>query len=492
MKRASGILLHPTSLPSPYGIGDFGFEAYKFVDFLQKSEQKIWEVLPLTVPGINGSPYSSSSSMAGNWLLISPELLVCDGLLDKKNLPEKQAIKPVKYTITRKERLILLKKSFNYFQKKGTRKQKNKLLTFQKQEAYWLDNYALFMAIKDYYNAQPWYQWPKPLANRNKKTLLLWTKKLSEQIAFHKYCQWLFFTQWYYLKTFANRKGIRIFGDVPFFVVRDSVDVWANKKLFLLDKKNKPTFVAGVPPDYFSAKGQIWGNPQYNWPAVKKTKFNWMVRRFQMAFRLYDMVRVDHFRGYRALWYIKRDSKDAKEGKWIQVPGEQLFYTLKTKLKRLPVVAEDLGFITRDVIKLRNKLNFPGMRVMIFGFSGEDNNFHLAKNFPTNSVAYTGTHDTDTARGWVTTSGRKKHRAIALKYLKTTKTNFAWKLIQLGIKSKANTLIIPLQDILNLDSKSRFNKPSTLKGNWQWRFKSGTLSNTLIQKLREVIKRSKR
>jgi len=306
MKRRSGILLHPTSLPSPYGIGDFGFEAYKFVDWLKKSGQKIWEILPLTISGLNGSPYSSCSSMAGNWLLISPELLVCDELLAKKDLPKKQLIRPVNYNTVRKKRLILLDKSFRYFQQNNDTGQNKKFKLFQKQEAYWLNNYALFVAIKDYYNGKPWYQWPKPLANRNKKALRQWSIKLSEQIAFHKYCQWIFFTQWYYLKTYANRKGIRIFGDVPFFVIRDSVDVWANKKLFLLDKNNKPTFVAGVPPDYFSATGQIWGNPQYNWPAMKKTKFNWMVRRFQMAFRLYDIVRVDHFRGYRAFPRLPR------------------------------------------------------------------------------------------------------------------------------------------------------------------------------------------
>jgi len=492
MKRASGILLHPTSLPSPYGIGDFGFQAYKFVDWLHQSGQKIWEVLPLTIPGINGSPYSSSSSMAGNWLLISPELLVCDSLLAKKDLPKRQPIQPVNYNKVRKERLILLKKSFQYFQQNNNKKQNKKFKLFQKQEAYWLDNYAFFMAIKDYYKGRPWYQWPKALANRNNKALQQWKKKLSMQILFHKYCQWVFFTQWYYLKTYANRKEIKIFGDVPFFVIRDSVDVWANKKLFLLDKKNKPTFVAGVPPDYFSATGQIWGNPQYNWSAMKKQNFYWMVRRFQMAFRLYDLVRVDHFRGYRALWYIKRNSKDAKSGKWVRIPGEQLFYTLKKKLGRLPVVAEDLGFITNDVIKLRNKLKFPGMRVMIFGFSGQDDNFHLAKNFPANSLAFTGTHDSDTARGWVAKTGRKKHRAIALKYLKANTNNFAWRLIQLGMKSKSNVFIAQLQDILNLDSKTRFNKPSTVKGNWQWRFKLNSLSDSLRKKLIKLSTSSKR
>ncbi|MFA5070369.1 MAG: 4-alpha-glucanotransferase [Patescibacteria group bacterium] len=491
MKRSSGILLHPTCLPSPYGLGDFGSAAFQFVDFLEKSGQKIWEILPLNIPDDYdniGSPYASSSAMAGNWLLISPEKLVKDNLLAKKDLPPRLPVKPAQYDLIKKQRLILLKKSYEFFYRQSNKLQKKRYLAFQKKEKAWLSDYAFFMALKDHFRGRPWSRWPKPLANRDQKVMSVWQKKLDRLIDFYKYEQWIFFGQWLALKKYANQKGVKIFGDLPFFVILDSVDVWANRKLFLLNRKNRPFYVGGVPPDYFSRWGQIWNNPQYDWKAIQKTRFAWQVNRFQQAFRLYDLIRVDHFRGYQDLWFIKYGRKDGRLGRWVKVPGDKLFYTLRKKLGRLPIVAEDLGLITPEVIRLREKFKFPGMRVMLFGFSGEKDNFHFLPNFPVRGVAYTGNHDTDTARGWLEKSSYSYHRKFALKYLKALKTNFTRKLIEAGLKSKIETFITPLQDFLDLGAEARFNRPATNKNNWRWRCPANRLTPALAGKIKRLTR----
>ncbi|MFC1687899.1 4-alpha-glucanotransferase, partial [Patescibacteria group bacterium] len=386
----------------------------------------------------------------------------------------------------------VLTKSLKIFQSRGSKRLRASFAAFKKKEKHWLDDYAMFMAIKDHFKGKPWNKWPTGLANRKPAMMKAWKKKLRDGIEFRMYCQWIFFRQWAHLKKYANNKGIDIMGDLPFFVRYDSEDVWQNKKLFLLDKRNRARVISGVPPDYFSSRGQVWDDPQYDWKAMERTDFAWWVERFQSAFSLFDFVRVDHFRGFRAVWHIKQGSKTARNGAWVSVPGEKLFRAIKKRIRALPVVAEDLGFITKDVVDLRKKLGFPGMHVMQFGFSGSKNNYNYPDNFVRNSVAYTGTHDNDTARGWITSSARAVPRKNALKYTRVSKKDFAWKFLSKGMKSPANTFIVPMQDVLNLGSQARMNKPGTKKGNWQWRLGENLLTLSLARKLKKITKAARR
>jgi 4-alpha-glucanotransferase len=486
MKRRAGILLHPTSLPSPYGIGDFGVAAYHFVDWLQKAGQRYWQILPLTIPDETGSPYASPSAMAGNWMLISPQILVCDNLLAAGDLPKKKPVGPINYSTIYKKRQALLKKSFEHFQAYGGQKQKNHFRNWQNKQKDWLNDYALFAAIKEYHHGRPWPRWPHDLVHRRSQAMHRWTKKLKKQITFHKYCQWAFFRQWYYLKTYANRRHIKIIGDVPFFVCHDSVDVWSHQDMFKLNQRHQPTFVSGVPPDYFSSRGQIWNDPHYDWHKLEQTGFAWWIKRFNQALILYDQIRLDHFRGYQAVWYIKRGSGTARHGRWETVPGQKLFQTLREKLKQLPFMAEDLGIITHEVTALRQQFGFPSTRILQFSFDGPPDNDHRPENYTADVVCYTGTHDNDTARGWIGHSGKPSERKNALRQTKTNPADFSWKLITIGHKSKANTFIAPLQDILNLGPEARLNKPGTKQKNWRWRFKEEILTDELAGKLRRL------
>ena len=489
-ERSSGILLPVSCLPGRYGIGDFGLEAYRFVDFLASAGQKFWQILPLTIPDNTGSPYSSLSALAGNWLLISPELLMKAGLIDR--LPKKQPGGRVDYSRSWVQKSRLLWRSFSYFHKHASRQQKKRFAAFQKRERPWLTNFGLFMAVKDWFHGKPWYTWPAPLARLQRAALKTWTRKLITRIPYHTYCQWIFFEQWRALKQYANRKGIRIIGDLPFFVTHDSVDVWENQQLFLLMAKGQPRYISGVPPDYFSNRGQLWNDPQYNWRSLRTSGFRWWVERVRKAMELYDIVRLDHFRGFRAIWFIKRGSKTAKKGRWVSVPSQALFKILRKKLGKLPLIAEDLGVITNDVNLLRKQLGFPGMRVLQFAFSGDPNNYHLPEKMNLNSIAYTGTHDNDTARGWIEQSGKPRQRKNALAYAKATKKNFACKLIEIGMHTRAHTFIAPMQDILNLGSEARMNKPSTKRGNWSWRLRPNMLTPALAKRLKTLTKKAGR
>ncbi len=486
MTRQSGILLHPTSLPSPYGIGDFGVEAYRFVDWLEKAGQHYWQILPLTIPDETGSPYASPSAMAGNWMLISPQILVCDNLLAAGDLPKKKPIGPINYGAIHKKRQALLKKSFEYFQANGTKKQKNHFKNWQNKQKGWLNDYALFTAVKEYYHGRPWPRWPHDLVHRRSQAMNHWTKKLKEQITFHKYCQWLFFRQWYYLRTYANHRHIKIIGDVPFFVCHDSVDVWSHQDMFKLNQRHLPTFVSGVPPDYFSSRGQIWNDPHYNWQYIEKNGFDWWIQRFKQALTIYDFIRLDHFRGYQAVWYIQRSRHTARHGHWEPVPGQKLFKALKKKIGKLPFIAEDLGIITREVTALRQQFGFPSTRILQFSFDGLPDNNHRPENYTADVVCYTGTHDNDTARGWITNSGKPEEVNNALNETMARPDEFAWKLIKIGLHSKADIFIAPLQDILNLGSEARLNKPGTKQKNWRWRYEADALTNTLAKKLRAL------
>lgn len=484
--------MHISSLPSPYGIGDFGMETFRFVDFLSKSGQKIWQILPLTIPDSIGSPYASPSAFAGNWLLISPGELMREGLLHKKSLPKEQRVTPVKYSKIFLQRKQIIERSYEHFLKHAAAKQRKSFKDFTQKQSSWLDDYALFMALKDHFKGDQWFKWPASIANREKETIKYWQDKIKKQIAIFQYGQWIFFSQYKKLKRYAHKKGVRIFGDIPFFIIHDSVDVWVNKKIFLLDNNNQPLAKSGVPPDYFSKRGQLWGDPQYNWDVMKKNNFRWFVRRLEMAEQFYDDVRLDHFRGYRAVWHVDPKSKSSKKGKWVKVPGNLLFKRVKEKFRRLSIIAEDLGYITSDVVKLREKTRFPGMRVMQFGFSGKHDNFHLPSNFPKDTVAYTGTHDNDTTYGWITKSGKPPQKKFALDYTNVGKKEFAWKLIEMGAMSKSRWFIFPMQDALNLGSEARMNKPSTKKKNWQWRMKKDVLTDELAEKIKKLTKSARR
>lgn len=484
--------MHITSLPSPYGIGDLGEEAYRFIDFLKSSGQKIWQILPLTIPDLLGSPYASPSAFAGNWLLVSPDELVRSGLLHERSLPKVKKIVPVKYSKIFKERKKLLETSYKYFVKHASVRQKSDYHKFIIKQGKWLEDFGLFMALKDHFKGARWFNWPEDIAGRNKEAIIFWQKKMEHQIRSYQYGQWIFYTQYSELKKYANKNGIEIFGDIPFFVIHDSVNVWVDRDLFLLDDSHQPLAKSGVPPDYFSKRGQLWGDPQYNWDKMRENNFRWFVKRIEMAANFYDAIRLDHFRGYEAVWHVDPKSKTSKKGKWVKVPGKQIFLRVKSKLKNLSIVAEDLGYITNEVIELKAYLKIPGMRVMQFGFGGKTDNFHLPDNFSRDCVAYTGTHDNDTTHGWISKTGKTEQRKFALKYANTDKKHFAWRLIELGMKSDANWFIFPVQDALNLGSDARMNKPSTRKKNWQWRMKRNSLTEGLADQIRALVRSSKR
>jgi 4-alpha-glucanotransferase len=492
MQRRAGILLHPTALPSPYGIGDFGPAAYQFVDFLSVAGQKLWQVLPLTLTDVTGSPYASCSALAGNYLLISPDQLAKDNLLKQGDVPRLLDTRWVQYGRASREKNLLIKKSLEYFQTQHTAVAENDFRLFRKKQTWWLADFALFMALKDHFKGRPWHRWPDHLAGRQKKALQAWRKKLRHEILFYEYSQWLFSKQWLALKSYANHRGISIIGDVPFFVIADSADVWVNKKLFQLDKRNLPKSVSGVPPDYFSARGQIWGDPQFDWQELQRTNFKWCVQRFNMAFQMYNLVRLDHFRGYSAVWHIRRGSRTGRIGTWVSVPGSKLFSMVRKKMHKLPFIAEDLGVITPDVTALREKFHLPSTRILQFSFDGLPHNNHQPALFSHDVVAYTGTHDNDTSRGWITRSGRRHERRNALRQTKTTPEHFAWKLITMGQRSKADTFIAPLQDVLNLGSEARFNKPGTKQKNWRWRYSASMLTGKLAKQLKKTTVSSHR
>ncbi len=486
MDRRAGILFHISSLPSPFGIGDFGPEAYHFVDFLKSSGQKIWQVLPLNIPDQTGSPYASVSSAALSTSLISHDQLLADGLLGAADLPDPAPVRKVDFWAAEKQKKMLVRASYRVFLERATGEQRSSFADFKKAEQHWLADFSLFMALKEQHGGKPWFQWPLEIADQEPSVVGGWKHKLTPEIEEYEYGQWLAAGQWRRLKLYANDHNIKIMGDLPFFVGHDSVDVWTNRELFRLTAANNPVTVSGVPPDYFSKLGQLWGEPQYDWQAMENEKFSWWIERFQRLQKLYDIIRLDHFRGYHKLWHIPFGSTTARIGEWREVPGRALFAALRARTSTIGCVAEDLGFITEDVFALRDSLGMPGMRVLLFAFSGTADNPHLPQNFVTNCVCYTGTHDNDTARNWVMKTGLPHERHNARVYLGSSDQEFAWKLIETGMRSRADTFIAPLQDILNLGPGARMNKPSTKRGNWQWRVKPNMLSKELAAQLKEL------
>lgn len=483
--RSSGVLLHPTSLPGPYGIGDLGPAAYAWVDALVAAKQAWWQILPLGPPGYGDSPYQCFSAFAGNSRLVSPDLLREDGLIDAGDLhawsfpADRVDFGPV---INFKNRLLA--RAWENFQRGKGGQLRAEFDQFLRQHA-WLDDFVLFKALKDAQADKGWQDWPRELRTRDAGALAKARQELADPIGRQQFRQFLFFRQWQRLRTYANEKGIRIIGDIPIFVSADSADVWANPHEFLLDAECRPRFVAGVPPDYFSATGQLWGNPLYDWPAMEKSGFAWWIARFRALLTLVDVVRLDHFRGFEAYWEIPAGRPDAVVGRWVKAPGIALQAAVSRALGKLPIIAEDLGVITPEVEALRDRFGLPGMRVLQFAFGDKPSNPYLPHNYEANTVVYTGTHDNDTTRGWFASASHKE-RSHAQRYLARDGNDIAWDFIRAAWASIAERAIVPLQDVLDLGSEARMNMPGRPVGNWSWRFQAPQLRSDIVARLADL------
>jgi 4-alpha-glucanotransferase len=478
--RSSGILLHPTSFPGPYGFGDLGEAAYHFIDFLVEAGQHLWQVLPLGPPGHAGSPYDSRSSFAGSCHLIALEPLIQMGLLRPSDLEGMPDDNPVRA----KDRL--LRQAFDRLDHHGAGVRED-VERFQDQEGAWLNDYALYRALSDAHEGRPWYQWEDDLIQRKPAALDAARQRFSPEIRFQSFLQYLFARQWSSLKRYANDRGVRIIGDVPIFVAHDSADVWAHQDLFILDEHGQPPVVAGVPPDLFSETGQRWGNPCYRWEVMRDNGYHWWIGRFRRTLEPTDIMRVDHFRGFVAGWQIPADQPVAVHGRWVPGPGLDFFEQVAAELGRLPIIVEDLGLITEDVITLREQLGYPGMKVLQFAFGDDSRNPYLPHNYERNAVVYTGTHDNDTTRGWFAACSPWEREHV-LHYLGTNGDEINWDLIRLAFASVADVAIVPLQDVLGLGSGARMNVPAKMSGNWQWRYRSGDLRPELARRMAELAR----
>ena len=485
--RTSGVLMPISSLPSPYGIGTMGKQAKKFVDFLEKAGQKYWQILPICPTSYGDSQYQSFSSFAGNPYFIDLEYLCKDKLLTKKECESFDwggSEKYIDYGIMYISRYKLLKKAYARFVKNIP----DDYAQFCKTEAEWLDEYALFMALKDANDGVAWFEWDEDLKTRKPEAIEAAQKEYADDIEFYKMLQYLFFKQWRQLKAYANSKNIEIIGDVPIYVAGDSADVWANPKQFYLDEELNPIEVAGCPPDAFSADGQLWGNPLFRWDVMKKDGYTWWTKRISAMADLYDIIRIDHFRGFDSYYAIPAEDDTAKNGEWKEGPGMDLFKVLEKKLGKLPIIVEDLGFLTPSVIKLLKDSGFPGMKVVQFAFDSREDSDYLPHNYPKNCVVYTGTHDNDTVMGWMKTAPKSAVK-FAKEYLNLTKEEgYNWGMMRAAWSSVADMAIVPMQDILGLGSEARINTPSTIGENWKWRATADQIDNSIAKKLRKCMK----
>ena len=518
LKRQSGILVHPTSFPSRYGIGDLGESAYKFVDFLHRSNQKLWQVLPLNPTSFGDSPYQSFSTFAGNHMLISPNILVEQGYLNEKdieNAPNFDARK-VEYGNVISYKTNLFKIAFKNFKKEATSTQKESFTEFCKENSYWLNDYALFVSLKQYFIDQRkdtfesgeykayfkkniefmskdaiddcfygavWNSWPDDIAKRYKNSIKKWNATLKDYVEYEKFLQYEFYRQWQNLKEYANKNEIKIIGDIPIFVAMDSCDVWSNPKLFYLDNEGSPTVVAGVPPDYFSSTGQLWGNPLYNWKENQNEDYKWWIKRISEILKSVDIVRIDHFRGFESYWAVEYGQETAIKGEWRKGCGEALFHAIERELGDLPIIAEDLGLLTKEVEDLRDNLDLPGMKILQFAFDEDDENDYMPHNIDhSNCVIYTGTHDNDTTVGWYE-KAIEPYKDHFRRYMNVSGDDSAWDLIRLAFASTAGYAIIPLQDIMSLNSEDRMNTPGVASGNWQFRYTEEMLADHLGERL---------
>jgi 4-alpha-glucanotransferase len=487
VKRASGVLLHITSLPGKFGIGDFGDSCFNFIEFLKENNFHLWQVLPLNYPDFSNSPYSSLSAFAGNPLLINLEKLVDFGLISNDSIKTKQKFNDnlVEYRKSYSFKKKILRLSYNNFKRDSIELLNKEYHLFKKNNSFWLDNFSLFMTLYYKFNKKEWNHWPTEYKKKEQFSLINLKDKDLEEIEYYKFEQFLFFYQWLQIKKYANKKSVFIIGDIPIFISQNSADVWQNPKLFLLNADGSPKYVAGVPPDYFSKIGQRWGNPVYNWKTMKKNNFEWWIKRIKHSFTIYDILRIDHFRGFESFWKIPAYEETAIKGEWAKGPGFKFFRILNKHLGNLPIVAEDLGLITSKVEKLREKTGYPSMRVLQFGFDGNIENIHLPNNYNSNCIAYTGTHDNETLIGWFNTQSKEIQKQIKdLLKIKGDKINL--EIIEKILYSKAKYILIPLQDLLGLNNNSRLNTPGTTDGNWMWRFSWKQLLNEKI----DIVKNS--
>ena len=487
MDKTAGILFAISSLPSKYGIGCFSKEAYKFVDWLVEAGQTFWQILPLGPTGYGDSPYQSFSTFAGNPYFIDLETLISEGLLTREECDsvdfgtDEQS---VDYEKQYNGRYVLLRKACE----RSGHKNSTEYKAFLEKNEAWVYDYCLYMAVKNHFGGINWTEWPEAIHSRTEEGLREYKEKLADEIDFQLFMQFQFFNQWHKLRAYANKKGIKIIGDIPIYVAFDSADTWANPKLFQLDEENLPVAVAGCPPDAFSATGQLWGNPLYAWDYHKKTGYDWWMKRVACCFKLYDIIRIDHFRGFDEYYAIPYGDETAENGEWMPGPGMDLFLKMKETLGDLPIIAEDLGFLTDTVRQLLKDSGYPGMKVLEFAFvAGEDSDY-LPHNYDKNCVVYTGTHDNDTLQGWYQTLS-EEDKEMTKEYLNNPYTpdeEVHWDFISLAMRSVADTCIIPVQDYLGLGNKARINMPSTLGGNWMWRMKKGAFTDELIKKIRKT------
>jgi 4-alpha-glucanotransferase len=485
--RSSGILLHPTSLPGPYGSGDLGASAYQFVDWLVSAGQTLWQMLPLGPAGMANSPYMSLSAFAGSPLLIDLEELLSRGWLIQKDLqPFPVSSNPrVQYPEVTVWRMNLLWKAAQNFFEHGNEKDRQQYAAFCEEEKKWLNDYTLFQALNDHYGGKEWVVWDRDLVHRKPSALRQAAEEWTAQVNYHKFMQWCFARQWKKLKKYANDRNIKLVGDIPIFVAHHSADVWSNQEAFSLNKDGRPLIVAGVPPDYFSEDGQRWGNPLYRWDVMKRQKYSWWIERFKKTFELFDILRIDHFRGFEAYWRIPAKEKTARIGKWVKGPGQDLFKAIIKELGTLPIIAEDLGVVTPGVTALRETFGFPGMKVLQFAFSTDPNDNFLPHVFTKNYVVYTGTHDNDTTIGWYEKASEHE-RDFVRRYCNTNGSEIHWDLMKLALQSVADIAVIPFQDVLGLGSEGRMNFPGTVDGNWEWRFTWEQLDPWITNRLYEL------
>jgi len=497
-RRAAGLLLHPTSLPGPHGSGDLGHAAREFVDLLAAAGLRWWQMLPIGPPGPGNSPYSAYSALAGSPLLISLDLLAERGLLERRDLRPDCGLRTerVAYPAVRRFRFARLRRAFAGFVHGGGL-QTAAFRRFVARNSGWLDDFALFIAIKDASGNREWLRWPAPLRLRRLPDLARARQRLAAELDFQRFCQFEFARQWAALRRYARRRGVGLIGDIPIFVAHDSADVWAHRELFQLDAGGRPRVVSGVPPDYFSRTGQLWGHPHYRWRRHQATGFAWWMDRFQHAFRQFDAVRIDHFLGFYRCWAVPGRARTARRGRWLRTPGRELFEQLRSRLGRVEIIAEDLGLVTRQATALRDRYGWPGMRVLQFAFGSDQGHYHEPHAYPRRCVVYTGTHDNDTTVGWFRKLGRAGTRPgpragpdqleRVLRYVGSTGREIHWDMIRLALMSVADLAVVPVQDLLGLDSRARMNRPGTARGNWEWRLPAGALTDALARRLRDLL-----
>ena len=489
MDRSSGVIMHISSLPGKYGIGTFGEEAYKFGDFLKEAGQKYWQILPLGPTSFGDSPYQSFSAFAGNPYFIDFDLLRKDGLLEKEDYESVDFgsnEEDIDYGIIFRNKMKVLRKAYENSKSKDIKE----LKLFIEEEDAWLDDYALYMSVKNSFDLRSWQTWDEDIRLRKPEAMFKYKEELKDDISYWKFLQFEFFKQWTKLKTYLNELGIEIIGDMPIYVAEDSADVWANPDAFMLDKETlRPLKVAGCPPDIFSATGQLWGNPIYDWNHMEKDHYKWWIDRIRQSFKIYDVLRIDHFKGFESYWSIPYGDKTAENGEWVKGPGIKVFNAIKDALGDVNIITEDLGTLTEETIKLRNDTGYPGMKILTFAFDSDYNNPFLPHNYDKNFIVYTGTHDNDTVRGWMEKTGEKEYVEKAIEYLKLTEEEgYSWGFIRSAWSSVADIAIAQMQDFLDLGNSARMNLPSTLGINWRWRMKARAYDNKLAKRMKEMTK----